>query len=187
MSDKRHLVFKLADKDEEFEAIHRLNYKTFVEEIPQHSPHSDLCLVDRFHSENTYAVCLCDGRLAGMVAGRGTRPFSLDAKLDNLESFLPPYQKVVEVRLLAVEKEYRSGTVCCRLIGMIARHFIDQGYDMGVLSGSVRQIRLYKHIGCVPFGPLVGRQDAQFQPMYITLETFRDNGSALSPPRFEVR
>ena len=30
------LVFKFASEDWEFELIHRLNYRTFVEEIPQH-------------------------------------------------------------------------------------------------------------------------------------------------------
>ena len=31
------LVFKVASADWEFEQIHRLNYRTFVEEIPQHA------------------------------------------------------------------------------------------------------------------------------------------------------
>ncbi|HPU55032.1 MAG TPA: aminotransferase class V-fold PLP-dependent enzyme, partial [Verrucomicrobiota bacterium] len=30
----------------------------------------------------------------------------------------------------------------------------------------------YQHLGFVPFGPVVGTGEAQFQPMYITLETF---------------
>ena len=30
------LVFKFATEEWEFEQIHRLNYRTFVEEIPQH-------------------------------------------------------------------------------------------------------------------------------------------------------
>ena len=52
------LRFKLADDSAEFEAIHRLNYRTFVEEIPQHPPNEAKRLVDRFHAENTYAICL---------------------------------------------------------------------------------------------------------------------------------
>src|SRR5262249_48533664 len=32
--------------------------------------------------------------------------------------------------------------------------------------------KLYQHLGFVPFGPLVGSAGAQFQPMYVTLETF---------------
>ncbi len=30
------LLYKIAGLDSEFEQIHRLNYETFVEEIPQH-------------------------------------------------------------------------------------------------------------------------------------------------------
>lgn len=30
------LIYKVADQEWEFESIHKLNYKTFVEEIPQH-------------------------------------------------------------------------------------------------------------------------------------------------------
>jgi len=32
------LIFKIASEDWEFEQIHRLNYRTFVDEIPQHAP-----------------------------------------------------------------------------------------------------------------------------------------------------
>ena len=38
MSTRPTPVFKFATEDWEFEEIHRLNYKTFVEEIPQHPP-----------------------------------------------------------------------------------------------------------------------------------------------------
>ena len=36
MSAQPQLVFKFATEEWEFEEIHRLNYKTFVQEIPQH-------------------------------------------------------------------------------------------------------------------------------------------------------
>ena len=63
------LVYKLASTPEEFEAIHRLNYLSFVEEIPQHAANPDKRLVDRFHGENTYAICLAGDQLVGMIAG----------------------------------------------------------------------------------------------------------------------
>ena len=85
MSSRPPLVFKFASEDWEFEEIHRLNYKTFVEEIPQHKASPTQRLVDKFHSENTYLICLCGRKLAGMLAVRGSRPFSLDQKLENLE------------------------------------------------------------------------------------------------------
>lgn len=124
--------------------------------------------------------------MAGMVAGRGNRPFSLDGKLAELDRYLPPGRKVLEVRLLSVEKEFRNGFVFSRLVGLLAQHFREQGFDLAIISGTLRQTRLYRHLGFVPFGPIVGQGDAQFQPMYLTLETFLQMARQLSPPSAEV-
>jgi aspartate aminotransferase-like enzyme len=182
MKSETPLKFKIASEDWEFEAIHRLNYKTFVEEIPQHARNPEQRLVDKLHAENTYAICLHGDRLVGMVTGRGNRPFSLDHKVPNLDSHLPSGHKVLEVRLLSVEKEFRNGFVFSKLVGLLAQHFKDLGHDMAIISGTTRQQRLYKHLGFVPFGPIVGNGDAQFQPMYLTLEKFLQMARALSPP-----
>src|ERR1041384_1829585 len=104
MSARTPLVFKFASEDWEFEQIHRLNYKTFVEEIPQHQPSPNARLKDKFHDENTYLICLCGRKLAGMLAVRGNRPFSLDQKLEKLDSYLPQGRKICEIRLLRSEE-----------------------------------------------------------------------------------
>jgi aspartate aminotransferase-like enzyme len=186
MSAEPSLKFKIASEPWELEAIHRLNYKTFVEEIPQHARNPEERLVDKFHAENTYAICLQGDQLVGMVAGRGQRPFSLDVKLPELDKHLPAGRKPLEVRLLSVEKKFRNGFVFSKLVGLIAHHFREQGYDLAIISGTMRQLRLYKHLGFVPFGPMVGTGDAQFQPMYLTLETFLQMAKQLSPPSAEV-
>jgi aspartate aminotransferase-like enzyme len=172
MSLRPPLVFKFATEDWEFEEIHRLNYRTFVEEIPQHEPCAAQRLVDKFHSENTYLICLCGRKLAGMLAVRGTRPFSLDQKLENVDSFLPQDRRLCEIRLLAIEKKFRGAQALQGLLALLWQHGIEKGYDLAIISGTTRQRRLYQHLGFVPFGPLVGTGNAQFQPMYITLETF---------------
>lgn len=164
------LTYKIATEDWLFEAIHRLNYKTFVEEIPQHGQNPDKRLVDKFHHENTYIVCLRGRRLRGMVALRAKRPFSLDQKLDGLDSYLPTGRSLCEIRLLAVETTERSGIVFHGLMRALLQHCRAQGYDLGVISGTVRQLKLYKHLGFIAFGPRVGMAGAQFQPMYIALE-----------------
>src|SRR6266545_2213878 len=175
MSARSPLVFKVASEDWEFEQIHRLNYRTFVEEIPQHQPSTAQRLVDKFHAQNTYLICLCDQKLAGMLAVRGDRPFSLDQKLPNLDFHLPAGRKICEIRLLAIEKKFRGargGQVLQGILALLWQHGVEKCYDLAIISGTPRQARLYHHLGFVPFGPLVGAGDAQFQPMYVTLETF---------------
>jgi len=175
MSARNTLVFKFATEDWEFEQLHRLNYKTFVEEIPQHQPSVAQRLVDKFHAENTYLICLCNQRLVGMLAVRGNRPFSLDQKLPDLDTHLPSGRKICEIRLLAIEKKFRGargGQVLSGILALLWQHGVEKGYDLAIISGTTRQAKLYQHLGFVPFGPLVGSGDAQFQPMYVTLETF---------------
>jgi aspartate aminotransferase-like enzyme/GNAT superfamily N-acetyltransferase len=163
------------------DAIHRLNYRTFVEEIPQYDPNPDEQLVDRFHDENTYAVYEVDGTIVGMVAARTQRPFSLDQKIPGMDRLLPPFRKAVEFRMLAVDREHRNGRVFTALVRFIVDHFASEGYDLGLISGTTRQLRLYRHLGYQPFGPLVGRDGAWYQPMYITLATLAEWSAALRP------
>ncbi len=169
------LRYKLATSEAEFEAIHRLNYRTFVEEIPQHAPNAQRRLVDRFHAENTYAICLSGDELVGMIAGRCERPFSLDQKLPDLDRHLPPHRRIVEVRLLAVDRAHRKQSVFAGLAGALANHFRAQGCDLAVISGTVRELRLYRHLGFRPFGPLVGDASAPYQPMVLTLPDYAAN------------
>ena len=164
-------VFKQATDPDEFRQIHRLNYRTFVEEIPQYAANDDGVLVDRFHRENTYHICRDGARVVGMIAVRGTRPFSLDQKLPNLDQFLPPGRSLCELRLLAVDPEYRNGAIFHGLIAQVARYCLGEGFDAAIISGTVRQLKLYRHLGFTPFGPLIGAPDALYQPMYVTLET----------------
>ncbi|HXT39574.1 MAG TPA: GNAT family N-acetyltransferase [Candidatus Angelobacter sp.] len=172
MNAERKLKFKIAVDETEFEQIFRLNYKTFVEEIPQHAPNPEHRLVDRFHHENTYLIALDEDQLVGMMAVRDKRPFSLDEKLGNIDRYLPPGRKICEVRLLAVLASHRNGMVFQGLLKLLLDYGLSQHYNLAVISGTVRQQKLYKHLGFVPFGPLVGSQDAQYQPMYLTLEEF---------------
>lgn len=156
----------------DMEAIHRLNYRTFVEEIPQHAPNAERRLVDRFHDENLYVVYEVAGEVVGMVCGRAQRPFSLDQKLGRpVDAWLPPHSRAVEIRLLAVDPAHRATRVFGRLLQTLTAHFAEQGFDLGVLSGTTRQLALYAHMGCVPFAHRIGTPGAEYQPMYLELET----------------
>ena len=172
------LRFKLATEPRELEQVHRLNYRTFVEEIPQHAPNEDGALVDRFDRENAYVICRRGDRVLGMIAVRAQRPFSLDAKLPNLDTYLPPNRSVCEIRLLAVEPEHRTGVVFRGLVTELMEFCLRAGHDLVVISGTVRQLKLYRHLGFAPFGPLVGSEEARYQPMYLTREAFESRAQA---------
>ena len=178
-------VYKIAETASEFEQIHQLNYETFVEEIPQHERNESGILMDKFHDENTYIICLKNERVIGMIAVRSTRPFSLDKKVGEVERHLPfNVENPVEIRLLAIEKNYRNGRPFLGLAQALVRFCMKAGYDIAFISGTVREQQLYGQLGFTPFAHLTGAQEAAFQPMYLTRETF-DAGIAgrLSKPQ----
>ncbi|HDR7706998.1 TPA: aminotransferase class V-fold PLP-dependent enzyme [Bacillus thuringiensis] len=170
------LIYKVADQDWEFESIHKLNYKTFVEEIPQHEETKDRFRIDRFHEENTYLICLDEDRLVGMVAVRGKRPFSLDYKISNLDVYLQEHgEKVYEIRLLSVEREYRNGRALLGLIRFLHRYLLLNGYELALISATTRELALYEQMGFKVFHTLVGTEEAAFQPMYVIPVMFEES------------
>ncbi|WP_010676328.1 aminotransferase class V-fold PLP-dependent enzyme [Bacillus timonensis] len=179
-------VYKIARTKQEFSQIHRLNYKTFVEEIPQHDKNEEKMLVDKFHNENTYLICVKDSKLIGMIAVRANRPFSLDYKLPNLDEQLPVKpNNPCEIRLLSVEEKYRNnGKVFFGLAQLMSNFCLKKGYDVALISGTTRQEKLYRQLGFKPFGSQTGTADASFWPMYLTKQTFDESlaGRILKEP-----
>jgi aspartate aminotransferase-like enzyme/predicted N-acetyltransferase YhbS len=174
------VTFRVAGANDA-EAIFRLGYETFVEEIPQHPANPSRRHVDRFHSENCYIVAVDGGgALVGMIAIRGVRPFSLDQKLGCVDEFLPPGRTVCELRLLAVRPEHRRGPVFKGLIDAVVREGRALGFDLAIISGTLRQAKLYRHLGFVPFAHVVGTAEAPFQPLYLTFERFVEAAPALA-------
>ena len=167
------MILKPATELDEFLQIHELNYRTFVEEIPQHQENAARVLVDKFHNKNKYIIAKKDKDVIGMVCYNSDRPFSLEAKIDDLDRYLPKSENVVEIRLLSVCKQERKATVAYRLLRYLCQTLIQQNVDAAVISGTTRQIRLYSRMGFTSFGPLVGKPGALYQPMYITLINLR--------------
>jgi aspartate aminotransferase-like enzyme len=182
--DKHEYFFKIATSDTEFEQIHRLNYQTFSEEIPQHQRNAEQRLVDQFHAENTYIICIKNDELVGMIAVRDNRPFSLDRKIGPVENLLPvTINYPCEVRLMAVKKEYRNGRVFLGMAQFLIMYCLKKGYDIAVISGTTRQLKLYGQMGFQPFAELTGSGDALFQPLFLTKSTFEKSiaGRLLAP------
>ena len=164
------LQFKVATEESEFQQIARLNYLTFVREIPQHPEDDSGSLVDRFHLENRYLIALRDADLVGMLALRGRRPFSLDLKLQDLDRYLPEGRRPCEIRLLSIVPHRRHGLVLHGLLRELVRECDGAGYDLALISASVPRLSFYKNLGFLPFGPRVGASEAEFQPMSMTLQ-----------------
>ncbi|MEK3764482.1 MULTISPECIES: aminotransferase class V-fold PLP-dependent enzyme [unclassified Solibacillus] len=170
---------KIAATEKEFDAIAALNYETFVEEIPQHQPNPSKRLIDKFHHENVYLIVYKNTEIVGMAAFRDKRPFSIDQKIGNVENHLDPEvcEYLCEIRLLAVKKAHRNGRVFAKLATAIYRYYYDVGYTACVISGTVREEKLYTQMGFKQFAPAVGTQEASYLPMVLTRkdsEVFRE-------------
>lgn len=166
---KGNYIYRVAVTENEFSQIHRLNHETFAGEIPQHPVNPEGVLVDKFHKENTYFICVRDNELVGMIAARAERPFSLDSKISGLDSFLPSHSSSCEIRLLAIRRRHRASYVLFGLMELVAQFCREKGHDLLVISGTVRQLKLYRHMGFVPFGTVVGTPSAGYQPMHLKL------------------
>ncbi|TWT04145.1 aminotransferase class V-fold PLP-dependent enzyme [Planococcus sp. CPCC 101016] len=169
---------KIARTKAEFDDIARLNYETFVEEIPQHQPDASGRRTDPFHEQNTYLIVLSGVELVGMIALRSERPFSLDLKIGNVENFLPDMGKVCEIRLLAVRKAHRNGRVFFLLASALSDFCLEQGFESAVISGTTRQLKLYAQLGFGAFADAVGTGEAVFIPMVTTRRQYLDSAAA---------
>jgi predicted N-acetyltransferase YhbS len=168
MENNSSLIFKIASEPDEYEQIHQLNYATFVEEIPQHPANSEQLLVDKFHDENIYFICLTENReLAGMICLREKRPFSLDKKIENMDDYLPKKEPKCEIRLLSVKKTFRNSKVFYGLMKLLFTYCKAKGFEIAVMSGTSRQLKLYQHLGFKTFAYAVGTPEALYYPMYI--------------------
>ena len=162
------IEIKIADSEEEYDQIHKLNYTTFVEEIAQHNANADLQLIDKFHFQNTYIIAKENTSVVGMLAYNDRRPFSLDGKLENIEQYLPKFKKPIEIRLLAISKEKRNATILYLMLEKLALQLNKNDFDIALISGTTRQLKLYHKIGFTDFATLVGKEEACYQPMYLT-------------------
>lgn len=160
-------TFQRATTDDEFEQIRRLNYRTFVEEIPQHQATEPGRLVDKFHDKNTYFVALAERRVVGMISVHDQPPFSIAARLADPAILVVPGRRSLEVRLLAVEPAHRGGPVMIGLLWTALVH-ARGSYDDVYISGVAERVSMYERLGFRELGPAVPDGTAAFVPMRVT-------------------
>ena len=160
-----HYFFKQAESKLEFEEVHRLNHRTFAEEIPQHEPTGTGILVDKFHHKNVYLIVKRDERVVGMVSTHDQPPFSVADRLPDPKILYKDNIRPLEVRLLAIEPSERNNTMFFGLIWTLYAYAQRNGYTHLFISGVEQRVELYKRLGFVPLGPAVGCGEASFVPM----------------------
>jgi aspartate aminotransferase-like enzyme len=162
-------LFKRAETRDEFEQIHRLNYQTFVAEIPQHADPGDGQLVDKFHGKNCYYIALADGRVIGMISAHDQPPFSVADRVSDPTILQRPGSRPLEVRLLAVEPARRNSAVVLGLVMSIYEHARTQGYTHLYISAFEDRLPMYQEMGFEPLGPAVRSGQALFVPMVVEI------------------
>lgn len=173
------ILWKRLSEPWELEQVYRLKHRTFAEEIPQHPENPDRRLIDERLAASVPFVAVAEGRVIGMVAVSFQRPFSLDEKVPDLDSYLPPHRRACEVRLLAVEPDRRRGAVFAGLLGCVIEYGRSEGCDLAVISGIESQAKLYRHLGFKAFGPPIGTASAPYRAMFVTWDDLAPSAKKL--------
>lgn len=164
------MIYKIANTEEEYSQIYKLNYKTFVDEIPQHEENEQQILVDKFDKKNIYIIAKNKENVVAMISLCAERPFSLDQKLDGIDKHIKfKYNNPIEIRLLSVREEYRKSKVFFELIKRTFNYIVQNSYDVIFISGTTRQEKLYRHLGFERFHDNVGTEEASYIPMFLDL------------------
>ncbi len=164
------LTFKQADSAWEFEQIHRLNYRTFAEEIGQYAPDGSGVLVDRFHDKNRYFIAVQDSQVVGMVAVHDQPPFSVASRMSDPAILVSLGERLLEVRLLALNAGSRHRMIFAGMLWQMYLFARRQGYSHLVISGITDKLEMYERLGFEALGPAVQTGEASFVPMAMCLQ-----------------
>lgn len=164
------MIYKIANTEEEYNQIFKLNYSTFVDEIPQHNENDSRILVDKFHDKNLYIIAKKEKEVIAMISLCPNRPFSLDVKLGGIENYFEgKIVNPIEIRLLSIKEDYRKSKVFFELLKRTFNYIVQNSYNIIFISGTVRQEKLYKHLGFKRFYKNIGTKEAEYIPMYLDL------------------
>lgn len=184
-------VFKAAVTAEELQQIHRLNYSTFVREVAQYTDDGSGTLVDKFHEKNRYFIATRDDQVVGMIAVHDEPPFSATQRLDDPSVVARLGQRLLEVRLLAVEPLERFRMVFAGLCWMVLRHARSNDYDALLISGLRTRQTMYERLGFHALGPakqsgaawyVAMALDVRNLPARIETDVLRFNRRLRTPP-----
>lgn len=166
----RDVVFKAVTTAEELGQVHRLNHRTFAQELGQYEPNESGELVDRFHSGNRYFVAKNGDAVIGMISINSTAPFSIEKRLADARATLTAIPGPTEVRLLAIKDEARRGIVLAGLFWQVYAEARRQGKSHLLISGVAERAEMYRALGFRDLGDAVPSGAASFIPMAMELD-----------------
>jgi hypothetical protein len=158
-------VIKTPEAEAEFRSLWRLNHEVFAEEYPQHPTAPNSLLIDKFHGKNIYRIAWDGHHVLGMLSAHWQAPFSAVQKFGAvMEPYIIP-QKTAEIRLLALRRENRGGSLAVRLGIAIMEELSRQGMERLLISAIDAQVAFYKHVGFRLIGAPVIENGLLFHPM----------------------
>lgn len=161
-------VTKASSKD--FEAIHKFNHEVFSSELQQHATNDAATLIDKHHDRNTYFVARKQNQIIGMVCitKPGADGFSVQQKMTNPASINKYFDTGVELRLLAVKREYRGSNVMWKLLRAVVKEVLEKNIQIAFISGIESRIAMYEKMGFVAIDKPCKSGKQSFVPMQMT-------------------
>lgn len=135
----------------------------------QYSGDGSGVLVDRFHEKNVYWVGVRDVQVLGMVAVNDQPPFSIEGRLPDRTALNALGDRLLEVRLLALDGASRHRLVLAGILWEILSYARGRNYSHLIISGIGEKIAMYERMGFRAIGPSVPGGAARFVPMALPL------------------
>jgi GNAT superfamily N-acetyltransferase len=165
-----NFTIRIAD-ERDWDAIAQLNHKTYALELGQYEPKENGRQTDKRHDTNVYIVAYAGEELAGMVAITmpGTAQISTLKRMKLVSRDIEQnLYKTAEIRLLAIEPNYRGQGLYDRLMFAVIQYCYQHGVERVLISAIDSRVSLYEFMGFRPIGKPVMEGTAVFLPMIIT-------------------
>lgn len=162
--------FRAPECESDWDAVRRLNHRTFAEELGQHDASAEGRLVDPMETRSRYVVALHGSVVVGMVCAHDDPPYSVEKRLHDTAILDRLPAPLVEVRLLAIDAGHRNGMVLAGLLGTLMSEEVQAGQGTVIISGVAGRQAMYERMGFRPLGPPVMQGTASFVPMALRLD-----------------
>jgi GNAT superfamily N-acetyltransferase len=149
-----------ATDPEELEAIYRLRYRVYVEEMQflgSVADHERKRLTDEDDAHGQVFAATLDGKVVGSIRINcgADAPFSPDHlatyRLDRFRAVIPDERMCIGSRFL-VDPAHRRGTIPVRIIGTSLRHQRERGVDLAIGECQPHLLNLYQTLGFRSYG-----------------------------------